>query len=97
MDAAGGRLTLESLANSVGLSPRYFHGIFKRVMGVTPSVHAIRARKGKERHPAARSEESEEARLGDGGAPLRGNEDNGTTLSGRLGHSILTLAAHFRC
>ncbi|KAK4040442.1 metal binding domain of Ada-domain-containing protein [Parachaetomium inaequale] len=84
MDAAGGRLTLETLANSVGLSPRYFHGVFKGLMGVTPSVYAVRVRKDKERHAGPRSEESEEARLGDKGPPLPRNEDNGTTVSGRL-------------
>lgn len=47
IDAAGGRLTLDDLASSVGLSPRYFHGIFKSATGVTPSVYAMRVRKEK--------------------------------------------------
>jgi len=38
--AAGGKITLEQLADGIGLSPRYFHGVFKAVMGVTPSGYA---------------------------------------------------------
>jgi hypothetical protein len=94
MDAAGGRLTLESLANSVGLSPRYFHGVFKGVMGVTPSVYAMSVRKGKERHAAPRNEGSKNLCLDDRGTQLPRNEDNESTVSGRFSPFPLTFAIY---
>ncbi|SPO02022.1 uncharacterized protein DNG_04695 [Cephalotrichum gorgonifer] len=36
MHATGGRATLRTIAGDAGLSPRYFHGVFKKVVGVTP-------------------------------------------------------------
>ncbi|KAK4154691.1 metal binding domain of Ada-domain-containing protein [Chaetomidium leptoderma] len=70
MDGAGGRVTLETLATSVGLSPRYFHGIFKDVMGVTPSAYAVKARKEKATRTALRSEETDQACMVGNGTPL---------------------------
>jgi methylphosphotriester-DNA--protein-cysteine methyltransferase len=61
IDAAGGRLTLDNLASSVGLSPRYLHGIFKNAMGVTPSVYAMRVRKGKTVRTSQCGDKPEEA------------------------------------
>lgn len=46
MEARGGDVSLRSLAKGAGLSPRYFHGVFKRVVGVTPGVYAEVLRAG---------------------------------------------------
>ena len=40
MEARGGDVDLRTLAKGVGLSARYFHGVFKAVVGVTPGVYA---------------------------------------------------------
>lgn len=60
MEARGGDVNLKSLARGVGLSPRYFHGVFKRVVGVTPGVYADGLRVG----AAGRAEGT--SSLGDG-------------------------------
>jgi methylphosphotriester-DNA--protein-cysteine methyltransferase len=76
MDAAGGRLTLEDLASDVGLSPRYFHGIFKSLMGVTPGDYARSVRKQKAIRASLGSGECEEA------TPSRRDEGRETMSSG---------------
>lgn len=52
---AGGRVSLEALASGAGMSPRYFHGVFKRFVGVTPGVFAaqLRAQTGRKEQGAA--------------------------------------------
>ncbi|KAI5918127.1 hypothetical protein F4810DRAFT_693426 [Camillea tinctor] len=40
-----GDLQLNDLAGHVGLSPRYFHGLFKQVVGTTPGAYAARVRR----------------------------------------------------
>lgn len=47
MEARGGAVDLRGLARGAGLSPRYFHGVFKGVVGVTPGVYAERVRTAK--------------------------------------------------
>ncbi|KAH6844742.1 metal binding domain of Ada-domain-containing protein [Chaetomium sp. MPI-CAGE-AT-0009] len=82
IDAAGGALTLETLAGSVGLSPRYFHGVFKGVMGVTPSAYAIRVRK-KNSHSkpeALPRQESDKSCVSDEGLSPSSKEDEGTAV-----------------
>lgn len=49
IDAAGGKIDLETLASRVGLSPRYLHGVFKQVIGVTPGTYAAKLRMGIEK------------------------------------------------
>ncbi|KAI3321286.1 hypothetical protein HD806DRAFT_204458 [Xylariaceae sp. AK1471] len=41
-----GDVQLLDLAAHVGLSPRYFHGLFKQVMGTTPGAYAATVRQG---------------------------------------------------
>lgn len=43
-EAGGKGVRLEVLASGAGLSKRYFHGVFKRVVGVTPAGYAARVR-----------------------------------------------------
>lgn len=82
MDAAGGRLTLENLAGCVGLSPRYFHGIFKNLMGVTPSVYAMGVRKEKAILTSLGGEKSSLSGRNEGkGAMLSGKSRSNTSLS----------------
>ncbi|KAI8950307.1 metal binding domain of Ada-domain-containing protein [Xylaria longipes] len=40
-----GEVQLLEIAAHVGLSPRYFHGLFKQVMGSTPGVYAAAVRR----------------------------------------------------
>jgi methylphosphotriester-DNA--protein-cysteine methyltransferase len=81
MDAAGGVLTLESLACSVGLSPRYFHGVFKAVMGLTPNAYAMKVRKEKSNRNALPSQARNETCVRNDGPPAsNGNEDDRRTL-----------------
>lgn len=49
IDKAGGKIDLETLASRVGLSPRYLHGVFKQVVGVTPGTYAAELRMGIEK------------------------------------------------
>lgn len=42
----GGKVQLVDVAGHVGLSPRYLHGLFKEVMGVTPGAYAAGVRGG---------------------------------------------------
>ncbi|KAK4244357.1 hypothetical protein C7999DRAFT_35282 [Corynascus novoguineensis] len=58
--AAGGKITLEQLAGGIGLSPRYFHGVFKAVMGVTPSGYAARVRSQRAAEESGKGTLSEE-------------------------------------
>jgi AraC family transcriptional regulator of adaptative response/methylated-DNA-[protein]-cysteine methyltransferase len=44
MDGAGEPPSLEALAGAVGLSPFYFHKLFKAVVGVTPKAYAAARR-----------------------------------------------------
>lgn len=79
--AANGRVGLVSLASSSGMSPRYFHGVFKRVVGVTPGTYAARLRMGidNDREAAASLlEETERAN------PFSGLGDAQTGLLGKL-------------
>ncbi|KAH6649403.1 metal binding domain of Ada-domain-containing protein [Chaetomium tenue] len=78
MDAAEGVLTLESLAASVGLSPRYLHGVFKTVMGFTPNAYAMRVRKEGSSRKGLSSQERAAAFLQDGGPPPSREVDEGT-------------------
>ncbi|KAI1343096.1 metal binding domain of Ada-domain-containing protein [Xylariaceae sp. FL0016] len=39
-----GEVQMLQVATHVGLSPRYFHGLFKQVMGVTPGAYATSVR-----------------------------------------------------
>ncbi|KAK3291054.1 metal binding domain of Ada-domain-containing protein [Chaetomium fimeti] len=80
MDAAGGAVPLESLAGSVGLSPRYFHGVFKGVMGCTPSAYAIRVRKNKSHFKGLPRQESDKPCVRDEGLPPSMKEDEKTAL-----------------
>lgn len=48
MEARGGDVDFKTLAGGVGLSARYFHGVFKRVVGVTPGVYAEGLRAARE-------------------------------------------------
>ncbi|KAI1500867.1 metal binding domain of Ada-domain-containing protein [Biscogniauxia marginata] len=60
MHERAGNLQLVDLAGHVGLSPRYFHGLFKQIVGVTPGVYAAGIRRGrvvKQTLPAIASEE----------------------------------------
>lgn len=65
MEAKGGDVNLRSLARGVGLSARYFHGVFKRVVGVTPGVYAEGLRAGVE----GRTEEESGWEVGGGWLP----------------------------
>jgi methylphosphotriester-DNA--protein-cysteine methyltransferase len=81
MDAAGGVLTLESLACSVGLSPRYFHGVFKTVMGLTPSAYAMKIRKENIYRKALPSQDGHKTCVRSEGPPgSNGKEDDRRTL-----------------
>ncbi|KAI0875821.1 metal binding domain of Ada-domain-containing protein [Hypoxylon argillaceum] len=40
-----GEAQLLDIAAHVGLSPRYFHGLFKQVMGTTPGAYAVAVRR----------------------------------------------------
>ncbi|KEZ45520.1 hypothetical protein SAPIO_CDS1845 [Scedosporium apiospermum] len=46
--ANGKTITLETLAGEAGLSSRYFHGVFKKIVGVTPREYAAQLRIEKE-------------------------------------------------
>lgn len=39
VERSPGLVTVSDLAKDVGLSPRYFHAVFKKVMGVTPGLY----------------------------------------------------------
>ncbi|KAI0477783.1 hypothetical protein GGR56DRAFT_692572 [Xylariaceae sp. FL0804] len=54
MRQRGGALPLADAAAHVGLSPRYFHGLFKQVMrGTTPGAYAAQVRKRRARDAEA--------------------------------------------
>ena len=81
MDAAGGVVTLESLADSVGLSPRYFHGVFKAIMGLTPTAHAMKVQKEKSYRKALPSQARNKISVQNEGPPAsNGQEDDRTAL-----------------
>jgi AraC family transcriptional regulator of adaptative response/methylated-DNA-[protein]-cysteine methyltransferase len=44
LDACEGVPTLAELADAAGLSPSYFHRVFKRIVGVTPKQYAMERR-----------------------------------------------------
>lgn len=81
IDTAGGVVTQESLAGSVGLSPRYFHGVFKAVMGITPGAYAMKVRKEKS-YPRALPIQKRDETSAQNEGPLAtiGEEDDRTTL-----------------
>jgi len=49
LDAGDDPPALAELAAGVGLSPSYFHRLFKRIVGVTPKGYAMEARAGRAR------------------------------------------------
>ena len=55
IEQADGMPALAELAESAGLSPGYFHRVFKRVTGVTPKAYAAALRAGKVREELGRS------------------------------------------
>ena len=57
---------LADLAAAAGLSPGYFHRIFKAVTGVTPKDYAVAHRAGKVREELVRCETVTEAIYGAG-------------------------------
>ncbi|EAQ92051.1 hypothetical protein CHGG_00286 [Chaetomium globosum CBS 148.51] len=80
MDTAQGVLTLESLAASVGLSPRYLHGVFKTVMGFTPNAYAMKVRKERSTRKRSLRQEGDPACLPEERSPPNREDDEGTAL-----------------
>jgi AraC family transcriptional regulator of adaptative response/methylated-DNA-[protein]-cysteine methyltransferase len=73
--------SLEELSRSVGLSPGYFHRLFKRAVGVTPREFAMSVRAERLRQGLVAGESVVGAILGSGfGSVARGYEAAGDTL-----------------
>lgn len=51
LEQTSGMRTVNDLAKDVGLSPRYLHAAFKKVMGVTPGLYARQLKMNKNERP----------------------------------------------
>ncbi|KAL2194437.1 hypothetical protein P885DRAFT_42845 [Corynascus similis CBS 632.67] len=81
---AGGKITLEQLADGIGLSPRYFHGVFKAVMGVTPSGYAAIVRSQAAAAESGKGTLSERWEGIGGLPPVSKDDGDGSTVHGEL-------------
>lgn len=81
LDDAEEPLSLETLADAVGLSPSYFHRLFKKVVGVTPKAYASARRAERFRNGLREEETITQAMYGAGfGSSSRCYEGVGSDL-----------------